>query len=1596
MNMTFGSFGKRVLALIVSCVLAVGCLPVGVFADEYELNVAKSTTEASVVGAVEAEKVAVGDADLANLKVGDEIDVIYKLNGVTGINNYTFYVDFNPAVLEAVGPQTVADADAVTYTLDGVGTMKLVPEDLITQQMADVPKTGDTEYDNALGGKADGVKTAAQLGRIKLAGVAGLSNSSTATTNTDGKLFVIRFKVLAGGSTNVALSPVGGAGNKTEIFYAKPQSETDAEVVQIGSLLPTVEIVIPSTGAVSDFTFDSSTGTVTGYTGGGGAVVIPASIGGVKVTAIGEKAFYENKTITSVVIPNGVTSIGNQAFENCINMVDIKFPESILTIGVQAFGNCDGLTSVAIPNGVTSIGNAAFQVCDNLETVDLPNTLKNIGTTAFGVCPKISTVIIRSNPDSIGSNIVWCAKNVTIYCIKGSKADDISLYSDSYTNCSIEYIADESDFTFDSSTGTIAGYTGSGGDVVIPASIGGVKVTTIGKMAVHGNMTITSVVIPNGVTSIGAYAFRNCEKITSITIPNSVTEIGGFAFSYCSDLTGITIPNSVTSIQQYAFRNCGKIKSVTIPSSVTSMGEAPFTDCEKLTEIKVNEANTNYKDINGVLFDKKGETLIQYPQGKNGSSYEIPNSVESIGHSAFSYCSGLTSITIPNSVESIGHSAFSYCSGLTSITIPNSVESIGHSAFEHCRGLTSITIPSSITSLKEGVFNNCIGLTSITIPNSVTSIESYVFANCIGLKSITIPSSVTSIYYDSDLGSDWGILAYVKNATIHCVKGSKADNASLYPSSCTIEYIVKYFTVKYDANGGSGAPSLQTKTEGKDLTLSSDVPKRSGYKFVGWAESNLATSPKYQAGGKYTTDSDVTLYAVWSKILDTAKPVITVSNISGGKKVSIQCGTANAKIYYTTNGSNPSKTSKLYSGAIEFKDVGSTTIKAIAVCDGYNDSEVAENTVTVAKVSKPKASNEGGTIKEKTEVSLSSDTEDAVIYYTIDGKTPTVGSSKYTSKIVVEESLTIKAIAVCDGYANSEVSEFSYTYSKSKKYTIGRDNWSFPNIATSFGYKQYPEKYYIDYPVYVKVLGETMANGIFEGKKWKGSCNGLSLTSALFFEEALNFKDYAPKNESVENLYSVQMPNNYGPDTKKGLNELIECYQVIQYNEIIQKKINSIGEVDGHIIDRYKYDTENYLNEIIEAVQKFESTGEDAIVLYIKNSNEKIAHVVLPYKVEKTEKDVYRIYVYDSNLPKVEDDSKNKFITIDKNNIDIEDKTPIYFESGGDKFCDVIAYYYAKDAFYAMNFKEDVKEVSLQSGDSEREDKRALLNVNSENVVIKNSDGVLIDDIEEAFKFIDIDGDYEGYTKYWVPLGDYTIENKDNSLDYLEVSMGNSRDSYKITTSDTDATVSAGIEAETYRIYMRVDTKSLSEKSVKILSADGSYKTIESTGRLLGIATSSEKESCYKITADSKISLNGIELSCGTADKVGNKDISKDIIEGSSGSENSDDYMIYWAKNTLKQDKSSIKGKLAFYVDNNTDSVRTGAFFAGLYSKDGKLIEILYNNEYERLGIGENYINVGNVNYGGLSEEGYVIKCFLWDSFHNMIPLANSLVEKIK
>ncbi len=317
--------------------------------------------------------------------------------------------------------------------------------------------------------------------------------------------------------------------------------------------------------------------------------------------------------------------------------------------------------------------------------------------------------------------------------------------------------------------------------------------TSIGAEAFRNCTGLTSVTIPSSVTSIGIAAFRDCSSLTSVTIPSSVTSIDNQAFSGCSGLTNVTIPEGVTTIKANAFYGCSGLTNVTIPSSVTNIYYYAFSGCSGLTSIKVNSGNTVYDSRNNcnAIIHKYSNTL-----NVGCKNTVIPNTVTSIGESAFSGCSGLTSVTIPEGVTSIGDYAFSRCTGLTSVTIPSSLTSIGNYAFQYCSGLASVTINSNailsrnynlvnsienifgiqvknyiigegVTSIGYGAFYDCDGLTSVTIPSSVTSIGDFAFSDCSSLTSVTVgmetPLTITENTFSNRA-----------NATLYVPAGCKA------------------------------------------------------------------------------------------------------------------------------------------------------------------------------------------------------------------------------------------------------------------------------------------------------------------------------------------------------------------------------------------------------------------------------------------------------------------------------------------------------------------------------------------------------------------------------------------------------------------------------------------------------------------------------------------------------------------------------------------------------------------------------------------------------------------------------------------------------
>jgi hypothetical protein len=147
----------------------------------------------------------------------------------------------------------------------------------------------------------------------------------------------------------------------------------------------------------------------------------------------------------------------------------------------------------------------------------------------------------------------------------------------------------------------------------------------------------------------------------------------------------------------------------------------------------------------------------------------------------------ITSVVIPDSVTTIGSSAFSGCSRLAGITIPDSVTTIGYSAFSRCYSLTSVEIPDSVTTIGSGAFYDCFSLTSVVIGDSVTTIGDYAFSDCYSLTSVVISDSVQNIASNafsgcSNLITEYEYCQYVGSGEnpYHVLIGTTNQNLSAY------------------------------------------------------------------------------------------------------------------------------------------------------------------------------------------------------------------------------------------------------------------------------------------------------------------------------------------------------------------------------------------------------------------------------------------------------------------------------------------------------------------------------------------------------------------------------------------------------------------------------------------------------------------------------------------------------------------------------------------------------------------------------------------------------------------------------------------------
>ena len=471
------------------------------------------------------------------------------------------------------------------------------------------------------------------------------------------------------------------------------------------------------------------------------------------VTSIGQSAFYNRTSLTSVIIPNSINIIEHFAFEGCTRLTSVNIPNSVWYIGQDAFlrvkhiiynGVATGSpwgafsvngfvengfvytdttktslctyigtdTNITIPSTVTTIGNNAFRNCNNLNSITIPGTVSSIGNNAFNNCSNLGEIIsLAEISPSLGTNCFSNTPNdatVKIPC-----AGLQSYMSSSWTNyfSNIEGMCD-------------------GVDTIIHAYIcPGDTYTDNGfNVSVVGTYFDTLQTANNNDSIVGLILMMNQTSDTTI----NATIYGGDVYN--QNGFNVSLPGTYTDTLQN-INGCDSI--VTLVLTWDNSRRVYTTNIGSKLYLEITSDTTpKTVAVTGYSATSLDSLVIPSTVTYNGTTY----SVTKINQSAIAHSNLLMSVVIPNSVTTIENYAFEDSHYLTSVVMGDSVSNMGIEVFDYCTSLSSVTLSNALTYIPVGTFDRCSSLANITIPPSIKEIRERGFRGCSSLISITLPN----------------------------------------------------------------------------------------------------------------------------------------------------------------------------------------------------------------------------------------------------------------------------------------------------------------------------------------------------------------------------------------------------------------------------------------------------------------------------------------------------------------------------------------------------------------------------------------------------------------------------------------------------------------------------------------------------------------------------------------------------------------------------------------------------------------------------------------------------------------------------------------
>lgn len=456
------------------------------------------------------------------------------------------------------------------------------------------------------------------------------------------------------------------------------------------------------------------------------SITIPEEVDGVKVVGVYENAFKNIKTLKSITLPSTVKNIFNNAFENCENLTTINLDENITFIGSEAFKGCKSLTNVTLNSKIENLKSETFADCVNLKSITLNSTIKNIEEKVFYNCKQLLQIVLPETLSSVDATAFNnCIRLVEVYDLKNSfsscyPSSVLSVKTSLDEKSGIEVYGDYECVRGNDTNLYVLHYTPSTQEkYVMPKKINNEDF----------------ILLPHSLSAI--------KNFTDITITNVAQD--SFKKLIAEDLAFLSASMQVTNL-------CLDIEKE-VPSGY-------FGDCFEGIEKVVIKNLMNEQVLEAEYLEELEMPILYSSLNKLFRDLVVPYTLKKITFTSGevlpqNYCKqvhSLTDVILPDSLLTIGSSAFNGCENLKNVVFGNSLETIGESAFYACYALKELAFPNSLEVINGYAFKYCSAIERVVIPENVKTISTDAFAICVNINKVINLSSLNIVARASTYG----------------------------------------------------------------------------------------------------------------------------------------------------------------------------------------------------------------------------------------------------------------------------------------------------------------------------------------------------------------------------------------------------------------------------------------------------------------------------------------------------------------------------------------------------------------------------------------------------------------------------------------------------------------------------------------------------------------------------------------------------------------------------------------------------------------------------------------------------------------------------